>query len=101
VGLRGINASPVGARLRLRRTGWRQPVQLVAPSGAMTPTARSRRHRERRAAGRLVLSIELDEVSTVEMLCEAHLLDRQRDHSRGDISRALVELIEFLASDSR
>jgi hypothetical protein len=65
----------------------------------MTSTARSRRFRERRAAGRISVLVDIDEVATIEVLCAANLLDRQRDHSRADIGHALGQLIELLASD--
>src|SRR5262245_38372490 len=101
MGLRGIGANTaLSARLRLRRPGWHRPVQLETTSGAMTSTARSRRFRERRHAGKAVLSVEVDESTLLGVLAAAKLLDPQRDHSRADISRAVEQLLELLANDS-
>jgi hypothetical protein len=102
VGLRGIGSNAaLRARLRAQYRGWQRPVELETASGAMTSTARSRRFRERRQAGKAVLSVEVDEVTLLGVLAAANLLDPQRDHSRADISRAVEQLLELLANDSR
>jgi hypothetical protein len=62
-------------------------------------TLRVRRHRDRRAAGRLSLTLDVDEVSTTAVLCAASLLDPQRDHTRSDIAHAVEQLLELLARD--
>jgi hypothetical protein len=101
VGLRGLHSNrALAARLRLQRRGWQRPVELVSSSGALTSTARSRRFRERRQAGKAVLSVVVDEVTLLGVLAAANLLDPQRDHSRADISRAVEQLLELLANDS-
>jgi hypothetical protein len=46
------------------------------------------------------LTLDVGEVATVEVLCLVGLLDRQRDYTRGDISRAVEQLLELLANDS-
>lgn len=61
-----------------------------------TAAARVKAHRARRAAGRLSLLIEVDEVDTVEILCAARLLDPLRDHTREDIGHAIERLIGLL-----
>lgn len=57
---------------------------------------RVRRHRERRKAGRAAVTIVVDEVATVEVLCAAKLLDPLKDHSAADIGHAIERLIELL-----
>jgi hypothetical protein len=73
---------------------------LTEPSGAMTSTARSRRFRERRHAGKAVLSVEVDEVILLGILAEAGLLNPLQDHTRDAVGRALGQLLELLANDS-
>jgi hypothetical protein len=90
VGLRGAHANVgLAARLRLRSQGWKRPVELVTPSGAMTQAARKRLYRQRQRDGRLVISIELDG-DDIEMLCAAQLLDARADFfDRATIATAL------------
>jgi hypothetical protein len=65
--------------------------------------ARVKAHRARRAAGRLSLLIEVDEVATIEVLEQARLLEPLHDHDREDIARAVEKaverLLELLARD--
>jgi hypothetical protein len=58
--------------------------------------ARVRRHRERLASGRCSVTVEIDEVEAVEVLCASKLLDPVQDHSREDIGHAIGKLIELL-----
>jgi hypothetical protein len=94
LGLRELNAR----RLKLGhpRLSWK--ATTTAPVSDVT--LRVRRHRDRRAAGRISLMFDVDEISTVKVLAAANLLDPQRDHSRADISRAVEQLLELLANDS-
>jgi hypothetical protein len=66
---------------------------------------RVKAHRARRAAGRLSLLIEVDEVATIEVLERARLLEPLRDHDREDIARAVERAVErllaLLADDDR
>jgi hypothetical protein len=78
LGLRGIHASPMGAKLRLERRGWQRPSELVTASGAMSQTARNRLFRQRQREGRLVVSVELNG-DDIEMLVAAQLLDPRAD----------------------
>jgi hypothetical protein len=93
MGLRDLNAAR--KKLKLPPLTWR----TAAAAPVSTSAARVRRHRERRAAGRLSLTLDVDEVSTIEVLCAARLLDRQQDHSRTDVARAIERLLELLARD--
>jgi hypothetical protein len=93
MGLRELNLLRVklGKPPIARRTARAAPVSTVA--------LRVRKHRARRAAGRLSLTLDVDEVSTIEVLCAARLLDRQRDHTRTDVAHAVEELLAILARD--
>lgn len=64
-----------------------------------TAAARVKAHRARRAAGRLSLTIEVDEVATIEVLERARLLEPLREHDRESISRAVERLLVVLAED--
>jgi hypothetical protein len=66
----------------------------------VTAAARMRRLRQRQAAGRITLQVELDEVQLVETLTTARLLDPLADPSRADLERAVERLIEALARDA-
>jgi hypothetical protein len=90
MGLQGLHSNP---RLKFKRPrpAWLGPMSSTA--------ARVRRHRERRAAGRLFLTLDVDEISTIEVLCGARLLDPQQDHTRADIARAVEQLLAMLARD--
>lgn len=46
----------------------------------MTAAARQRLHREREREGRILLTLELDEAETIELLIEAQLLDPRQDY---------------------
>jgi hypothetical protein len=63
--------------------------------------ARTRRHRQRQAAGLIVVAVEIDEVRATEVLVAAGLLDPMVDHSREAISRAVERLVELLARDDK
>jgi hypothetical protein len=93
MGLRELNR----ARARLGQAPLAWKTARAAEVGAVA--LRVRRHRERRAAGRLSLTLDVDEVSTIDVLCAAHLLDPQRDHTRADIAHGVEELLAVLARD--
>jgi hypothetical protein len=60
---------------------------------------RVRRHRARRAAGKLSLNIEVHEVALREILVQARLLDPVRGHGRDDLARGIEQLLELLGRD--
>jgi hypothetical protein len=60
---------------------------------------RVRKHRQRRAAGKLSLNIEVDEVTLVEILAQARLLNPSQDHGRENLGRAVERLLQLLARD--
>jgi hypothetical protein len=55
-----------------------------------------KRLRRRRAAGRAVLLVEVDEVDLVEKLLALHLLAPDRTEDRGAIARATARLLTML-----
>jgi hypothetical protein len=57
---------------------------------------RVKRHRERQAAGRIAVTVELDEVQAIEVLTAAGLLPPLCDHSREDIAHGIEHAIEQL-----
>jgi hypothetical protein len=66
----------------------------------VSSAARQRRLRDRERAGRIVLSVELPEHDTVELLLEAGLLDRRANfYTREDLAAA-VERFLLLARDA-
>lgn len=68
----------------------------MSSAGAM----RVRRHRERRAAGRLTVTIEIDEVATIEALCAAKLLSPLQEPDRDEIAHAIERLLELLGREA-
>jgi hypothetical protein len=92
----------VCTRIRLDLT----PPQPRVESAVTTPldqvsngALRVKRHRERRAAGRLSLNIEVEEVALLEVLAQARLLNPLQDHGRDDLGHAVEQLLELLARD--
>jgi hypothetical protein len=68
------------------------------PPNRRSPAAlRVRRHRERRAAGRITVAVEIDEVEAVEALAAAKLLNPLRENDRSEIAHAIAKLLELLA----
>lgn len=65
-----------------------------------TGAERARRHRRRQRAGRIVLSLEVDEVDHVEMLIEAGFLCRSGAEDRDEIAAATARLVERLVAAS-
>src|SRR5262245_66378455 len=85
--------------LRAARKKLGLPQLALRPARAAslsTAALRVRRHRARRAAGRLSLSIEVDEVALIKVLVQADLLDRLQDHDRAALGHAIEHLIELL-----
>jgi len=60
---------------------------------------RCRRSRARTAAGRILVTLELDEVATVELLEAAGVLERLQEHSREAIGHGLERLLELLGQE--
>jgi hypothetical protein len=66
---------------------------------AIVSNERVRAYRERRRAGLIQLTIEIDEIALPEKLCEAGLLSPARIDNRDAIIRAVEKLIAmFLGS---
>jgi hypothetical protein len=61
--------------------------------------ARCRRHRERQAEGRIVLSVEVNAVDVCDLLIGAGLLPTWDDHDRCAIERAVERLLAALAAE--
>ena len=61
-----------------------------------TSTARSRRHRARRAAGRALLTLELDELEIERLLIKANVLDEFEDHDHTALAEALARFLAHL-----
>jgi hypothetical protein len=56
--------------------------------------ARLRRHRERQKAGRLCVTVEIDEVALAVALIDAKLLPPELENDRAAIKRALEQAID-------
>jgi hypothetical protein len=66
----------------------------------VSPVAdRVRAHRARRAAGRRVLVVEVDEIQAIDVLEAARLLPPLHDHDQHEIEQAVARLLELLAGD--
>lgn len=60
---------------------------------------RQREHRRREASGRILLTVEVDEIEVTEVLRAARLLNPMLEHSREDIALAVERLIKLLAEE--
>jgi hypothetical protein len=56
---------------------------------------RLQRHRERRKAGRICVSVEIDELDTIAVLEEHRLLPVGGDHDRDDLEKAIQAFIDL------
>ena len=108
MGLRGPFAKLIGRQ----PSPWRPPsyrraqlaksaAELVKSEAEVRRAAdRVRRHRERRAAGRVLLPIVVDEVELLETLAQARLLDPLIDHDRESLARGVERLLKLLAREA-
>jgi hypothetical protein len=67
----------------------------------MTAAVRMARLRERQAAGRVVLQIEVDELGLVDTLVAARLVDRQADPSPAELARAVERLLRLVGAPAQ
>jgi hypothetical protein len=72
----------------------------AGPGPTTSSAVRVARHRARRARGKVLLHIEIDELAVTEVLARAQLLDSLQDHGRDDLGRAVERLLELLARDA-
>lgn len=63
---------------------------------AAAAAKKMRRHRARRRAGRIVLSVEVDEVGSVEFLIAARLLSPGVEHGRAAIEEATEKFLKMM-----
>lgn len=68
----------------------------------MSAAARQRAYRQRRAAGRVKLHIEVDEISLAEKLVATRFLAREQVDDLAEMTAALERLIDqIIAADLR
>jgi hypothetical protein len=65
----------------------------------MTNAERQRRHRARRANGRIVVRAEVDEIELVQMLVAERLLEHHQQEDRKAIENATERLFALLLAD--
>jgi hypothetical protein len=107
LGLRGVGANAIGARLGLhrRRVATVKPVAAPARNlahredadpGRMSAALRQQRHRQRARDGRIVLQVELPKAELIELLITAALLNPHADfYSREDLAEGVTRFLEL------
>jgi hypothetical protein len=107
VGLRGPRPSAFAQRMpwRPRANPWESRAEPPAVANreradlGLISTDRVRKHRARRRAGKVSLSIEADEVALLEFLAQARLLDPLQDHDRDALARAVERLLALMTAE--
>jgi hypothetical protein len=61
-----------------------------------TAAARMKLHRQRQAAGKIPLRIEVPEIDVAELLIEANLLQQSEREDRDKIARGIEKLLDIL-----